>query len=25
LRDALFWEGEYYNQHVMSILETEWQ
>lgn len=24
LRDALFWEGEYYNQHVMSILETEW-
>jgi len=23
-RDALLWEGEYYDAHIMSILETEW-
>lgn len=25
LRDALFWESAYVNEHIMSILETEWQ
>lgn len=25
LRDALFWEGTYYNMIIMSILEHEWR
>ncbi|MGJ3237936.1 MAG: GNAT family N-acetyltransferase [Anaerolineae bacterium] len=25
LRDVLLWEGDYHNQHIMSILEDEWQ
>lgn len=24
LRDSLLWQGEYHNQHIMSILENEW-
>lgn len=24
LRDTLLWEGEYVDEHIMSILETEW-
>lgn len=24
-RDALLWEGEYHDQHIMSILEDEWK
>lgn len=24
VRDALFWDGEYVDATVMSILETEW-
>lgn len=25
LRDTLFWEGEYHNEFIMSILEHEWE